>query len=92
MRYVVKIDTDTEQGATAIKMLKALKAPAQAISFETSQDTAFRELTDEDMALPGLKPTKAEFEAWLDRPGTDKSYPLNEASQLISQNLMKPRG
>lgn len=48
------------------------------------------DLTDEEMALPGPKPTKAQLEKWLAKEDGE-SYEINKAFDMMKSNLEKKR-
>jgi hypothetical protein len=50
-----------------------------------------RELTDEDVALPGAKFTQEEFEAWLAKEDGEEEYSMKEVRAYVKGNLAKMR-
>ncbi len=49
-----------------------------------------RDITDEEMAVPGNNPSPAQVEAWLAK-GDGKSYSAEEAFTMIKASLAKSR-
>jgi hypothetical protein len=47
-----------------------------------------RPLTDEEMILPGPKPSKAQLEAWLKPDEDEEERPLSEAIADIKKRLL----
>ena len=47
-----------------------------------------RPLTDEERALPGPKPSKAQLEAWLRPDENEEERPLSEAIADIKKRLL----
>ena len=88
MKYIVKIDNDTNEGATALKLLKKLNAPKKAISFEISKREKKEKLSDEKMALPGKKPSEENFNAWVAETDESESYSLKETKAIIQNRLI----
>jgi hypothetical protein len=48
------------------------------------------ELTDEEMALPGAKPSKEQLEEWLAKEDGEK-YGIDEAFEIVNKELAKTR-
>ncbi len=48
------------------------------------------ELTDEEMALPGPKPTKKQLEAWLAKDDGE-AYSIDEAFDFMQKELAKAK-
>ena len=49
-----------------------------------------KELTDEEMALPGIKPSKEQLEEWLAKED-DVTYGIDEAFEIVKKELAKSR-
>ena len=49
-----------------------------------------KELTDEEMALPGIKPSKEQLEEWLAKED-DVTYGIDEAFETVKKELAKSR-
>lgn len=65
--------------------IKLLIKAAKEIGVESVDE---KELTDEDMALPGKKPTKRQFENWLMKDDGE-SYGLKEGFEMARAELKK---
>ena len=48
------------------------------------------ELTDEEMAMPGAKPSKEQLEEWLAKEDGEK-YGINEAFEIVNKELAKSK-
>jgi hypothetical protein len=75
------INEKTEQGKSVIQFIKNLHAPQTAIKVKKIE----RELTDEEMALPGFKPTDEELEAWLAKPEIGRA----SKAETVRKRLIK---
>ena len=53
--------------------------------------TRERELTDEEMAIPGAKFTEAQFDAWLAKGDSKESYTPEEMLEYVKSSLEKKR-
>lgn len=82
MKYLVEIDDETTKGAQLINYIEKLKAPKKAVAVRKE-----RALKDEDMILPGRKPTKAQLEAWLEPKDDEDEMPLDIAIAEIKKGL-----
>ncbi len=52
---------------------------------------SFRELTDEEMGLPGPKVSKEQFEDWLAKDDGDGGYTPAQMKELVKKRLAKNR-
>jgi hypothetical protein len=62
------VNEKSDEGRSVIEFIKNLHAPASSIKVKK----LIRELSDEEMALPGFQPTDEELEAWLIKPDAGK--------------------
>ena len=69
------------------KKIELLVKVAKEMGIETYR---MRELTDEEMALPGYKPTKDQLEQWLAKDDGEK-YGIHEAFKTVTKELAKSR-
>ena len=67
------------------KKINLLVQVAKEMGIETYK---VRELTDEEMALPGYKPSKDELEEWLAKDDGEK-YGIDEAFTIAAKTLKK---
>jgi hypothetical protein len=82
MKYLVEIDDQTSKGAQLISYIEKLKAPKKAVIVRKE-----RALTDDEMILPGPKPSKAQLEAWLEPDEDEEEMLLSEAIAEIKKEL-----
>jgi hypothetical protein len=75
------INEKTEEGKSVIDFIKNLHAPASSIKVKK----LLRELTDEEMALPGFQPSDEELEAWLLKPEIGKA----SKAETVRKRLIK---
>ncbi len=78
------IDEDSKAGKSLIEYALKLKAP-KAIKIKRSA----RKFTDEEMALPGIVPTKEELEEWLTRPDKDRGSSAALAKKRMLERFRK---
>jgi len=69
------------------KKMGLLVKVAKEMGIETVADI---ELTDEEMALPGPKPSKKQIEAWLAKDDGEE-YGIEEAFDYMKKELVKAR-
>jgi hypothetical protein len=69
------------------KKMGLLVRVAKEMGIETEVDI---ELTDEEMALPGPKPTTKQLEAWLAKDDGE-GYGIEEAFSFMKKELAKGR-
>ncbi len=82
MKYLVEIDDETSKGAQLISYIEKLKAPKKAVIVRKE-----RALTDEEMILPGPKPSKAQLEEWLKPDEDEEETPLDEVIASIKREI-----
>ena len=82
MKYLIEIDDQTAKGAQLINYIEKLKAPKKAVIVRKGNA-----ITDEDMILPGRKPSKAQLEAWLEPKDDEDEMPLSIAIAEIKKEL-----
>jgi len=82
------IDEKTLEGKSVIDFIKTLHAPASSIKVKK----IFRELTDEEMALPGFQPTDEELEAWLDKPDIGRGSKAEVVRKRLKKQLYSNSG
>jgi hypothetical protein len=82
MKYLVEIDDQTTKGAQLISYIEKLKAPKKAVVVRKE-----RALTDEEMIMPGPKPSKAQLVAWLEPDEDEEEMLLSEAIASIKKEL-----
>ena len=75
------VNEKTEEGKSLISFIKALNAPSSSIKVKK----VMRELTDEEMALPGFQPTDEELEAWLTKPETGSA----SKAEMVRKRLIR---
>lgn len=75
MKYIIEIDADNNLGAQLLKYIADMHAPANVVKIHKAST-----LTDEEMALPGKKPTKEQLEEWLSLP----DYGFVEADEALA--------
>jgi hypothetical protein len=82
MRYIVEIDDQTDKGAQLISYIEKLRPSKKAVTIHKEQP-----LTDEEMVLPGPKPSKERLEEWLEPKDDEEEMPLKEAIEEIRRDL-----
>ena len=82
MRYIVEIDDQTDKGAQLITYIEKLHAPKKAVTMRKEGP-----LTDEEMVMPGPKPSKERLEEWLEPKDEEEEMPLKEAIEEIRKDL-----
>ena len=82
MRYIVEIDDQTDKGAQLITYIEKLHAPKKAVTMRKEGP-----LTDEEMVMPGPKPSKERLEEWLEPKDEEVEMPLKEAIEEIRRGL-----
>ena len=75
------INEKTEEGKSVINFIKSHHAPASSIKVKK----VLRDLTDEEMALPGFQPTDEELEAWLTKPEIGRA----SKAETVRKRLVK---
>ena len=66
-----------------MNFIKNLHAPASSIKVKR----VLRELTDEEMALPGFQPSDEELEAWLDKPEIGRASKVEVVRKRLKKQL-----
>ena len=82
MKYIVEIDDQTDKGAQLISYIEKLRPSRKAVTMRKEPS-----LTDEEMVMPGPKPSKERLEAWLEPKDDEEEMPLNEAIEAIKKTL-----
>jgi hypothetical protein len=78
MRYIVEIDDQTSKGAQLVEYIEKLHAPKKAVTIRKEKP-----LTDEEMGIPGPKPSKAQLEEWLEPKEDEEGLTLDELKVYI---------
>ncbi|MCX6200556.1 MAG: hypothetical protein NTY88_15255 [Bacteroidetes bacterium] len=81
------METITLTLTSSKKKIDTLIQVAKEMGIKTHQE---RELTDEEMALPGANPTKKQLEEWLAKD-EGESIPAEEAFRMVKEDLVKYR-
>ena len=88
MRYIVEIDDQTSKGAQLVDFIEKLRAPKKAVSIRLEQP-----LTDEEMVLPGIKPSKTRLKEWLKPQDDEEEFTIEElktyVTKIRAQNKVK---
>lgn len=79
----IQIDDTTKTGKLILEYVKKLSASKAEVKV-----TRFRKLTDEEMAIPGMKPTQEQFNEWLHRPDGE-SFQSKDAEAWMHAELLK---
>jgi hypothetical protein len=77
------VNEKTEEGRSVLEFIKNLQAPASSIKFKK----ILRDLTDEEMALPGFKPTDEELETWHIKPDRGKGISAERMRNKLTKKL-----
>lgn len=80
MRYIVEIDDQTDKGAQLITYIEKLRASKKAVTIRKEEP-----LTDEEMGLPGPKPSKERLEAWLEPKEDEEEFTIDELKVYIEK-------
>jgi hypothetical protein len=75
------VNEKTSEGKSLLEFALKLKAPSDAIKIRRKK----RQLSDEEMALPGVTPSAEELEEWLTRADSDKG----SSGEVVRARLLK---
>ena len=82
MRYIVEIDDQTDKGAQLLTYIEKLRASKKAVTIRKEEP-----LTDEEMVMPGPKPSKKRLEEWLEPKDDEDEMLLKDAIDAIKKRL-----
>jgi hypothetical protein len=82
MKYLIEVDSDTDKGSQLIKYIEALEADDSAVHILHEPP-----LTDEEMVMPGKRPSNQRLEEWLKPQDEEMGHTISESRDYIRKRI-----